>query len=202
MKTWMKVLLGLGAAFIILVIVLVNTFVGVHNEIIAKEELVKEKWSQVENVYQRRADLIPNLVNTVKGYADHENQTLTEVTQARARLGGTVKLGADALRDPQAMAKFQNAQTGLGSALQRLMMVSERYPDLKANQNFSNLQIQLEGTENRIAVERKRYNEAVRNFNTFIRQFPNSIIAGFQQVKTFEPFEAAAGAAEAPQVEF
>ena len=129
-------------------------------------------WAQVENQYQRRYDLIPNLVETVKGFANQEQETLTAVTEARSRAGGVMQMDESLLEDPEAFARFQEAQAGLGSALQRLLMITENYPDLKSNQNFLALQDQLEGTENRIAVERQRFNETARSYNTYIRQFP------------------------------
>lgn len=202
MKKTTKIIIGVLVVIALIVIFTIRQFVGINNGIIIAEEDVKTKWAQVENVYQRRFDLIPNLVATVKGYAEHEQSTLAAVTEARSKMGGVTQLSADALKDPQAVAKFQQAQASLGGALQRLMVVSERYPDLKANANFRDLQVQLEGTENRITVERKRYNESVQRFNTYIRVFPNSIIAGFVQAKTFEPFKAEVGSQKAPEVKF
>ncbi len=175
---------------------------GTYNTMVLKEEMVKEKWSQVENVYQRRADLIPNLVEVVKGYVSHEKETLLAVTEARAKVGGMVNIGEKALKDPQLFQKFQQTQTAMSSALQRLMVVVEKYPDLKSNQNFLSLQDQLEGTENRIAVERKRFNESARDFNTYIKQFPKMFLAqafGFSE-KPY--FEAQKGAENAPKVKF
>jgi len=173
-----------------------------YNTIQKNDEAVTEAWGNVEAAYQRRADLIPNLVETVKAYAAHEKETLTAVTEARAKVG-QVKLGSDVINNPDAFAKFQEAQTGLSSALSRLMVVVERYPDLKANQNFRDLQHQLEGTENRINVARVRYNEAVRIFNTSIRTFPNNLTNRFLlQLPRREPFKAEAGAEQAPKVNF
>lgn len=189
---------------IILGIILLAVIYSVktYNGMIQFEETVKEKWSQVENVYQRRLDLIPNLVNTVKGYASHEKETFLEVTEARAKAGGTLKMSDKMLNDPAMFQKFQQAQSSLGSALQRLMVVVEKYPDLKANQNFLALQDQLEGTENRIAVERKRFNEAARNYNIYIKKFPKVMFArmfGFEEKMYFESDK---DAEEAPKVEF
>ncbi len=189
---------------IILGIILLAVIYSVktYNGMIQFEETVKEKWSQVENVYQRRLDLIPNLVNTVKGYASHEKETFLEVTEARAKAGGTLKMSDKMLNDPAMFQKFQQAQSSLSSALQRLMVVVEKYPDLKANQNFLALQDQLEGTENRIAVERKRFNEAARNYNIYIKKFPKVMFArmfGFEEKMYFESDK---DAEEAPKVEF
>lgn len=173
-----------------------------YNTIQKNDEAVIAAWGDVEAAYQRRADLIPNLVEVVKGYAAHEQETLTAVTEARAKVG-QINLGPGALNDPQALARFQEAQGDLSSALSHLMVVVERYPDLKANQNFLDLQHQLEGTENRINVARVRYNEAVREFNTSIRTFPNNLTNKFLlQLPRREPFQAEAGAEQAPKVEF
>lgn len=173
-----------------------------YNQIQANDEAVIAAWGDVEASYQRRADLIPNLVEVVKGYAAHEKETLTAVTEARAQVG-QVKLGSEVLNSPEAMANFQNAQGALSSALSRLMVVVERYPDLKANQNFLDLQHQLEGTENRINVARVRFNEAVRIFNTSIRTFPNNLTNNFLlHLPRREPFKAEEGAAQAPVVKF
>lgn len=171
-----------------------------YNTMIEKQEAVTAQWSQVENVYQRRSDLIPNLVSTVKGYADFEQETLTAVIEARAK-ATSVNVDASNL-DASSIQNFQAAQDGLSSALSKLMVVVERYPDLKANQNFLELQSQLEGTENRIAVERKKYNETAQAYNTYIRKFPNNMIAGMFDFEKSEYFEADAGAEKAPKVEF
>lgn len=173
-----------------------------YNEIQQKEEAVFKAWADVEATYQRRADLIPNLVETVKAYAAHERETLTEVTEARAQVG-KVQLTADDLADPAKMQQFQAAQGQLSGALSRLLLVVERYPDLKANENFRDLQHQLEGTENRINVARQRFNEAVQLFNTSIRVFPNNLTNNFLlKLARKEPFKADEGAAEAPKVKF
>ena len=191
-------------AVILLVVVLgglVAWGVGVSNQLVVKEQAVNATWAQVQNQYQRRADLIPNLVETVKGFAAQERGVLESVTQARARASG-VQLTPEALNDPKAMERFQQAQQQLSGALSRLLVTVERYPELRSNQNFLALQSQLEGTENRIAVERKRFNEAVQDYNTRLRLFPGSIVArlvGYTP-KTF--FEAAPDAATPPRVKF
>ena len=173
-----------------------------YNQIQQNEEAVTAAWGDVEASYQRRADLIPNLVETVKAYAAHEQETLTAVTEARAKVG-QIKLGADVINNPQALAQFQAAQGGITSALSKLMVVAEKYPDLKANQNFQDLQHQLEGTENRINVARVRYNDAVQVFNTSIRTFPNNLTNNLLlKLQRKEPFKAEAGAEKAPQVKF
>ena len=158
------------------------------------------QWAQVENVYQRRADLIPNLVSTVKGYASHEQETLTGVIEARAKATSTT-IDASNL-NAESIQKFQQAQDGLSSALSKLMVVVERYPDLKANTGFLELQSQLEGTENRIAVERKKFNETAQTYNTYIRVFPNNFIAGWFDFNKADYFEAQEGSNVAPKVEF
>lgn len=173
-----------------------------YNRMVTLEEGVTSAWAQVENVYQRRMDLIPNLVSTVKGYAAHEQETLTALTEARSRAGGVMNIDENLLNDPAAFARFQQAQNGLGAALQRLLVVTENYPDLKANQNFLALQSQLEGTENRITVERKRFNDAVRSYNTLIRRFPQVFVARMTGFESKPYFEAAEGAETAPKVEF
>jgi len=173
-----------------------------YNTIQQNDEKVIAAWGDVEAAYQRRADLIPNLVEVVKGYAAHEKDTLTAVVEARSKVG-KVQIGADVINNPEAMAQFQAAQGGLSSALSRLMVVVERYPDLKANQNFLDLQHQLEGTENRINVARVRFNDAVRIFNTSIRTFPNNLTNNFiLKLSRKEPFKAEAGSEKAPTVKF
>ena len=173
---------------------------GTYNTMVTQDEGVKTAWSQVENQYQRRMDLIPNLVNTVKGYATHEKETLEGVVSARAEATKTT-IDPSNLNE-ESMKKFQAAQGELSSALSRLMVVLERYPDLKANQNFSELQAQLEGTENRISVERKRFNETAQSYNTYIRSFPNNILAGMFGFQPKAYFSAESGAEKAPKVEF
>lgn len=187
---------------IVIAVVAVIALWGIssYNGLVKADEGVKTAWSQVENVYQRRADLIPNLVATVKGYASHESETLEGVVAARAK-ATQVTVNADDLTEEN-IAQFQKAQGELGAALGRLMAISEAYPDLKANQNFSELQAQLEGTENRIAVERKNYNETAREYNTSIRVFPRNIIASIFGFSAKGYFEAQEGAESAPKVEF
>jgi LemA protein len=175
--------------------------ISVNNSLVRAEQDVNAQWAQVQTVYQRRADLIPNLVETVKGFATQERTVLTDVTQARARATG-VQLTPEALNDPKAMERFQAAQQQLSGALGRLLVTVERYPELKSNQNFLALQSQLEGTENRIGVERRRYNEAVRDYNTRLSTFPNRIVASFAGFKPKTYFEAAPDAATAPKVKF
>lgn len=173
-----------------------------YNTMQAKEEAVFAAWGDVEASYQRRADLVPNLVEVVKGYAKHEAETLTAVTEARAKVG-SMQVSRDAINDPQAMQNFQQAQSQLSGALSRLMVVVERYPDLKANQSFLDLQNQLEGTENRINVARVRYNQTVQDFNTTIRSFPNSLTNSLLlHLERKEPFKAEEGAKVAPKVKF
>ena len=184
-----------------IVVIAAMMFGGTYNSLVSSEEGVKEAWAQVENVYQRRLDLIPNLVETVKGYASHEKQTLEAVVNARAA-ATQIKMSPELLNDPDAMAKFESAQKGLSSALSRLLVTVERYPDLKASQNFLALQTQLEGTENRIAVERRRFNEVARQFNTKIRVFPDNLIAGFFGFRSKAYFQAEEAAKTAPKVAF
>lgn len=199
MKKFLVVLLVLGGA----VVAAAMWFVGVRNRLVTQDEQVKESWSQVENVYQRRLDLIPNLVATVKGYATHEQETLEGVVQARAQATQiSPQALQSALNDPQAFEKFQAAQGALSSALSKLMVVVERYPELKANQNFLELQAQLEGTENRITVERRRFNETARSYNIEIRKFPASLVASLSGFSQRPYFQADAGAAQAPKVDF
>lgn len=185
---------GLSIAGVILL--LASWTVSVGNRMVTLDETVKEKWSQVENVYQRRADLIPNLVNTVKGYAKHESQVLEEVTKARAQVG---QVHVDSAAD---LPKYDQAQSQLTSALSRLLVVVEKYPELKADRNFLELQSQLEGTENRISVERMRFNEAARDYNVYIRAFPQSIISGMRGFHEKAYFQADSTAKVAPKVEF
>lgn len=185
---------------VILILILFFAGKGVYNNMVSQDEKVKTAWSQVENQYQRRADLIPNLVNTVKGYATHERETLEGVIEARAKATQTT-INADNLT-PESFQQFQNSQTELTNALSRLMVVVERYPELKANQNFLELQAQLEGTENRIAVERQRFNETAQEYNTYIRRFPNNMFAGMFGFSPKPYFTAASGADTAPTVQF
>jgi len=194
-------LLAIGVV-VVLIIITISSTIGTYNNMVKLDEGVKEKWSQVENTYQRRYDLIPNLVNTVKGIAAHEKETFTAVTEARSKAGGTFNISDEVLNDPAMFQKFQQAQSGLSGALQRLMVVMEKYPDLKANQNFLALQDELEGTENRITVERKRFNEAARYYNTYIKMFPKVILANMFGFDEKQYFKSAEGAQEAPKVEF
>lgn len=176
-------------------------FSGSYNKLVSADEAVKSAWAQVENVYQRRLDLIPNLVETVKGYAKHESETLQNVVDARASVS-KVNITSDVVNNPEMMQKFQETQGQLSSALSRLLVISENYPDLKANQNFLDLQSQLEGTENRIAVERKRFNEVAQAFNTLRRTFPSVIVAGWMGLHGKAYFESEKGAEKAPAVKF
>ena len=190
------------AAVVVVVIVLAvgGWLVGVRNSFVDKEETVESAWSQVENVYQRRADLVPNLVATVKGYAEHEQSTLEGVMNARAK---ATQITVDpANLDAESIKQYQEAQGELGAALNRLIAVSENYPDLKANENFLTLQAQLEGTENRIANERKKFNDVARDYNATIRKFPGNIVASMFGFDRKPYFEAAEGAEVAPKVEF
>lgn len=194
---------GLWITLIIIVIIFVSLFSwvkGTYNTMVTQDESVKTAWSQVENQYQRRMDLIPNLVNTVKGYATHEKETLEGVISARSEATKTTIDPSNL--DEASLQRFQAAQGELSSALSRLMVVIERYPELKANQNFSELQAQLEGTENRITVERKRFNEVAQAYNTYIRSFPNNLLAGMFGFQTKAYFTAEPGSEKAPKVEF
>lgn len=188
---------------IVVAVVILGLFMwvkGAYNGMVTKQEAVESAWSQVENVYQRRADLIPNLVSTVKGYAKHEQTTLENVVNARAK---ATQVTVDPTKlDEASMKKFQDAQGELGNAIGRLLMVQENYPDLKANENFRDLQAQLEGTENRIATERNKFNEVAKDYNTTIRHFPNNIFAGMFGFERKPYFEAKEGADQAPKVEF
>lgn len=188
---------------IILIAVVVALFLWVkntYNGLVAQSEGVSGQWANVENQYQRRADLIPNLVNTVKGYASHENSTLTEVVEARAKATQT-QINFSELNE-QTLAQYSQVQGALSSALSRLMAVAESYPDLKASQNFRDLQTQLEGTENRIATERRRFNEMVKSYNVYVQQFPRNLIAGTFGFTPKSFFAAEPGAEKAPKVEF
>ena len=197
--------MGRGLIVLVVVLVLIGGLVAwgvsINNQLVVQEQNVNATWAQVQNQYQRRADLIPNLVETVKGFAQQEREVLQGVTEARARASG-VQLTPEALNDPKAMERFQAAQRELGGALSRLLVTVERYPELKSNQNFLDLQKQLEGTENRIAVERRRYNEAVRDYNTRLRLFPGSIVARLLGFVPKAFFEAAPDAATPPRVKF
>ena len=197
-----KTVLAVLAVLAIIVIGIFSSFRSTYNRMVDLEEGVNAAWAQVENQYQRRLDLIPNLVETVRGFANQEQETFTAVTEARSRAGGVMQMDESLLQDPEAFQRFQEAQQGLGSALQRLLMVTENYPELRSNQNFLALQDQLEGTENRIAVERRRFNESARTYNTYIRQFPRVIIANMVGFEPRQYFEATSGADSAPAVDF
>lgn len=200
-KKWFIPLGCLGLLAIVAVMVLIWG-IGFYNGLVGKDQACNAQWAQVENVYQRRADLIPNLVSTVSGAANFEKSTLTEITEARAQVG-QVKLGADGkVPDEATLAAFQKAQDRLSSSLSRLLVVVERYPDLKANQGFLNLQVQLEGTENRISVERGRFNEVVQDFNTSVKRFPGVFLAGIFGFHPKPYFQATAGAERPPEVKF
>ncbi len=194
-KSWIIIIIIVIAVFVI-----GGWFVGKYNTMVIANETVDEKWAQVENVYQRRADLIPNLVATVKGYASHEQETLQGVVEARAKATSTTIDAGN--MDAASLQKFQAAQSGLSSALSRLMVVVEKYPDLKANENFIQLQAQLEGTENRITVERMRFNEAAKVYNLSIKVFPNNMLAGMFGFDKRAYFTAEETAKTAPKVEF
>ena len=183
-----------------IVVVIVLWAIGGYNGMVKMDEQVQNKWANVETQYQRRADLIPNLVSTVKGYAKHEQQTLEDVVKARSE-ATQVKVDAENIT-PEKLAAFQKAQSGVSSALGRLLAVAENYPDLKANQNFLELQSQLEGTENRITVARKDFNDTAKSYNQAIRQFPKNILAGMFGFEKKSYFEAEAGSEKAPKVEF
>ncbi len=198
---------GVKTIVIILVIVIavfgvVKFFAGTYNTMVSMDEGVLSQWAQVENQYQRRLDLVPNLVATVKGYASHESEVFTQVAEARSQAGGVMELSSDVLDDPEALAKFQQAQNSLGGALQRLLSVTENYPQLQANENFMALQDELEGTENRIATERMRFNETVQEYNKYIRTFPNNIIANMNGFEKKAYFTSTDEAKTAPKVEF
>lgn len=191
-----KTLIGLGV-----VALLVIYGININNSLVQKQEQVNQAWAQVENQYQRRADLVPNLVNTVKGAADFEQETLTNVVEARSK-ATSIQISADDLNNPQKLQQFRQAQEQLSGALSRLLVTVEKYPELKANRNFLALQDQLEGTENRIATERMRYNQSVQSYNTTIQRFPASLFAGILGFEKKAYFEADEGADKAPEVNF
>lgn len=186
----------------VVIVIIVGWVIGKYNMLQKAQIDVQNQFAQVQAAYQRRADLIPNLVNTVKGASNFERETLTAVTEARAKMGGSLQLPKEAVTDPQAFANLQSAADGLSSALSRLMVVVERYPELKANQNYLNLQEQLEGTENRINQERRIYNDTAAKYNKILVVFPNNMFAGMFNLKAAELFKAAAGAEQAPTVNF
>jgi LemA protein len=197
--------LGLGCIgiLVVLLVILGISFAGTYNRLVTLNQDVDRSWSEVENQYQRRADLVPNLVSTVQGAANFEKDTLTAVTEARASVGRATITPGQAPTDPESLARFQQAQDQLGSALQRLLVVSERYPELRANQNFRDLQAQLEGTENRITVARQRFNESAQSYNTVLKKFPTNMLAGLFGFKEKPYFKAITpGAEQAPKVQF
>jgi len=196
--------LGLGCLVLLiaLVVIIGLTFASTNNRLVTLGQEVDKQWAEVENQYQRRADLVPNLVSTVQGAASFEKETLTAVTEARASVGRANVTPGKAPTDPQELARFQAAQDQLGAALQRLLVVSERYPELKANANFRDLQAQLEGTENRITVARGRFNDAAQSYNTAILKFPTNFVARFLGFQPKPYFKAVAGSEQAPKVQF
>lgn len=187
---------------VVCIFAIFSAYKNTYNSFVTLDETVSAEWAEVQNQYQRRYDLIPNLVSTVKGYASHESEVLTQVSEARASAGGQINISEDVLNNPEAFAKYQQIQDNLGASLQRLLMVTEQYPDLKADQNFLALQDQLEGTENRIAVARKRFNDAVKEYNIKIRKFPGNIIANMSGFDKKQSFTASSDAQSAPKVEF
>ena len=197
----MKIIGAVLGALLLVVLAVGLWAIGAYNGIVGKNEGVKTAWSQVENQYQRRADLVPNLVEVVKGSSKFEKDTLTAVVEARAKVG-QVTLGKGVLEDPAAFKKFEDAQGGLTSALSRLMVVVEKYPDLKSTQGFRDLQVQLEGTENRVTVARMDFNNAAKTYNPAIKVFPGSLVAGFGRFTERPYFAAAPEAAKAPAVKF
>ncbi len=201
MKRSTIIILSVLGVLILLGIITIGWATGTYNSLVRLDEQTKQAWSQVQNQYQRRADLIPNLVEVVKGYASHEREVFEKVAEARAGVG-KLEVTPEVLNNPQAFQRFQQVQGELSSALSRLLAVAENYPQLKANENFLQLQSQLEGTENRIAVERRRFNEVIQDFNVRIRTFPTSIIAGVLGFGQKQYFQAEPGAEKAPQVKF
>ena len=203
-------LVGCLVVLILAVLIIGGWFIGVRNHLVDLDQAVQAQWAQVENDYQRRYDLIPNLVRTVQGAANFEKSTLEAVVNARARVGqvampnagGPPGTQSNTPNDPQALAQFEAAQQGLSNALSRLLVVVERYPDLKSNQNFLQLQSELEGTENRIAVERKRYNDKAQEFNSAVLHFPANIVANFSGFKPKAYFKGVAGSSTPPEVNF
>ena len=195
---------GLIALIIVLVCALgiFSFYKNTYNSMVSLDEDVSASWAEVQNQYQRRLDLIPNLVSTVKGYAKHESEVFTQVSEARSKAGGQINISDEVLNDPEAFARYQQIQDNLGASLQRLLMVTEQYPELKADQNFLALQDQLEGTENRITVARNRFNDTAKKYNKRIRQFPANIIANMSGFEARPYFSASAEAQSAPKVEF
>lgn len=193
--------LSIAAIIILFIVILISWGIKTYNNLVTINEEVNQSWSQVENQYQRRADLIPNLVNTVKGYANFERGVLTDVTEARASVS-QFKVTPEVLNDPQAFQKFEQLQGNLSNALSRLLVTVENYPELKANENFLQLQAQLEGTENRISVERRKFNLAVQNYNTTIKRFPSAFFASIFGFREKSYFKAIPGSETPPKVEF
>jgi LemA protein len=198
----LKITLIIVGVLVLIGFMLFSFVTGNYNKLVGLDETVKSAWAQVQNQYQRRSDLVPNLVATVQGAASFERQTLTDVIEARAKATQPQINAESLLNNPQAFQQFQQAQDNLGAALGRLLVVVEKYPDLKANQNFRDLQTQLEGTENRISTERRRFNEVVQSYNQTLRTFPTVMIAGFFGFQQRPYFEASAAAQEAPKVDF
>ena len=199
-----KISKGLIAIIVLLVCVFAafSWYKNTYNSLVSMDEEVSASWAEVQNQYQRRLDLIPNLVSTVKGYAKHESDVFTQVSEARSKAGGQINISDEVLNDPEAFARYQQIQDNLGARLQRLLMVTEQYPELKADQNFMALQDQLEGTENRITVARNRFNDTAKRYNTKIRQFPANIIANMSGFEKRPYFTASEAAQSAPKVEF
>jgi LemA protein len=201
MKKNTIIILSILGGIILLALMLVGWATGMYNSLVKSDEGVNQAWAQVQNQYQRRLDLIPNLVEVVKGYAAHEKEVFEKVAEARASVG-KLQVTPEILNNPQLFQKFQEAQSSMGSWLSRLLAVAENYPQLKANENFLQLQAQLEGTENRIAVERKRFNEVVQEYNIKVRTFPTSIFAGMFGFGQKQYFQSEPGAEKAPKVKF
>lgn len=201
MKKGTIIILGVVGVILLIGILLFGWGTRVYNSLVKQDESINEAWAQVQNQYQRRADLVPNLVEVVKGYAAHEREVFENVAEARASVG-KLQITPEILNDPQLFQKFQEAQAGLSSWLSRLIAVAENYPQLKANENFLQLQAQLEGTENRVSVERKRFNEVVQGYNVKVRTFPASIIAGMMGFAQKQYFRADEGAEKVPKVQF
>ena len=199
-----KISKGLIALIVVLVCVLgvFSFYKNTYNSLVTMDEEVSASWAEVQNQYQRRLDLIPNLVSTVKGYAKHESDVFTQVSEARSKAGGQINISDEILNDPEAFARYQQIQDNLGASLQRLLMVTEQYPALKADQNFLALQDQLEGTENRITVARNRFNDTAKRYNQKVRQFPANIIANMSGFEKRPYFSASEAAQSAPKVEF
>jgi LemA protein len=202
MSTAVKVILGIVGACIVVAVIFVLSAVSMYNGLVSLQQGTDAQWAQVQNVYQRRADLVPNLVNTVAGAANFEKSTLTAVTEARASVGRMQLPAGSAPTDPAQLAAFEQAQGQLGNALSRLLVVSERYPELRATEGFRDLQAQLEGTENRIAVERGRFNDAVQAYDTAIKRFPAALLAGMFGFTARPYFTATPGAEAPPKVQF